>query len=127
MSGEPSEAMKTTLALKDFWPWLTEHTNCILRAGTHDSVIYDDDDYHWRFTEEDTRTLLVQVVRGKRLVGELFVEPEYVTCVEVTPGEKNEYNFDLITEQDGQRQLLYFFVLAHAYEESEQPAHGKLH
>jgi hypothetical protein len=110
--------MKTTLEFRQFWPWLAEHPNCILRAGTADSVFYDDDDYYWRFAEEDARTLLVQVLRGKRPVAELFIEPEYVTYVEVNPGEKGEFNFDLISEFEGQRQVLYYFVLAHPFEET---------
>lgn len=112
--------MKNTLEFKQFWPWLAEHPNCILRAGTADSVFYDDDDYYWRFAEEDARTLLVQVLRGKRPVGELFIEPEYVSYVEISPGEKGEFNFDLISELEGQRQVIYYFVLAHPFEETEE-------
>lgn len=122
--------MKTILTFKEFWPWLTEHANCILRAGTADSVVYDEDDYHWRFTEEDVRTLLVQVMRGKRPVAELFVEPEHVASVQVTPGEKGEFNFDLVAEVQGQPQVIYYFVLAHGYEPLEQATHrehGRLH
>jgi len=122
--------MKDSLSFKEFWPWLTEHPNCILRAGTADSVVYDDDDYYWRFSEEDVRTLLVQVIRGKRPVAELFIEPEHVASVQITPGEKGEYNFDLVAEVQGQPQVIYYFVLTHAYEESErdgQGGHGRLH
>ncbi|WP_193164548.1 hypothetical protein [Microbulbifer hainanensis] len=125
--------MKSTLTFKEFWPWLTEHPNCILRAGTADSVVYDDDDYHWRFSEEDVRTLLVQVMRGKRPVAELFIEPEHVSSVQITPGEKGEFNFDLIAEMQGQPQVIYYFVLTHAFEETSQPdqsghsGRGRLH
>lgn len=112
--------MKSSLTFKDFWPWLAEHPNCILRAGTADSVVYDDDDYHWRFGEEDMRTLLVQVMRGKRPVAELFIEPEHITSVQVTPGEKGEYNFDLLVEWQGQTQVAYYFVLTHGFEENDK-------
>ena len=112
--------MKTSLTFKEFWPWLAEHPNCIVRAGSADSVVYDDDDYHWRFGEEDMRTLLVQVMRGKRPVAELFIEPEHLTSVQVTPGENGEYNFDLLMEWQGQTQVAYYFVLTHGFEENEK-------
>ncbi|SHE85573.1 hypothetical protein SAMN04487965_0799 [Microbulbifer donghaiensis] len=119
--------MKSSLSFQEFWPWLTEHPNCIVRAGTTDSVIYDDDDYYWRFGEEDVRTLLVQVMRGKRPVAELFIEPEHIVSVQVTPGEKGEHNFDLLAEVQGQPQVVYYFVLTHAFEELPQSDHGGDH
>ncbi|WP_237065663.1 hypothetical protein [Microbulbifer guangxiensis] len=112
--------MKTSLTFKEFWPWLAEHPNCILRAGSADSVVYDDDDYHWRFTEEDPRTLLVQVMRGKRPVAELFIEPEHIASVQASPGESGEYNFDLLVEWQGQTQVAYFFVLTHGFEDGDK-------
>ncbi|AOS98528.1 hypothetical protein AUP74_03162 [Microbulbifer aggregans] len=118
--------MKPSLTFKEFWSWLAEHPNCILRAGSADAVIYDDDDYHWRFAEEDQRTLLVQVMRGKRPVAELFIEPEHISTVQVSPGEKGEYNFDLLVEWQGQTQVAYYFVLTHGLEESDKkPEHPR--
>ncbi|WP_295799536.1 hypothetical protein [uncultured Microbulbifer sp.] len=123
--------MTGSLTLKDFWTWLAEHTSCILRVGTPESILYDDDDYHWRFTQENPSTLLVQLVRGKRLVGEVFVEPELVSNVRITPGEKEEVIFDLMSEVEGEEQVLYYFVMAHGYDVSEAPQpvvrHGRLH
>ncbi|MFI2810543.1 MULTISPECIES: hypothetical protein [Microbulbifer] len=123
--------MQTTLPFDEFWAWLADHPNCILRAGTADSVVYDDDDYHWRFSREDARTLLVQVVRGKRLVAELFIEPEHVNTVQVSPGEKGEFNFDLLVEVQGQPQVAYYFVMTHGLEEPQQHvpggSRGRLH
>lgn len=120
-----------TLSLQDFWPWLADHCNCILRAGTPDSILYDDDDFFWRFTHENPNTLLVQVVKGKCLVGEVFIEPDLVSSVRITPGEKEEVIFDLMAEADGEEQVLYYFVMAHGYELHEPAAavtrHGRLH
>ncbi|HEY8570295.1 hypothetical protein [Microbulbifer sp.] len=120
-----------TLSLQDFWTWLTEHCNCILRAGTPDSILYDDDDFFWRFTHENPNTLLVQLVKGKRLVGEVFVEPDLVSSVRITPGDKEEVIFDLMAEADGEEQVLYYFVMAHGYDVHEPPStttrHGRLH
>jgi len=125
--------MQQKIPFKEFWPWLTEHPNCILRAGSTDSVVYDDDDYHWRFAEEDAHTLLIQVMRGKRPVAELFIEPSHVSSVRVSPGEKGEFNFDLVTEIHGQMQVIFYFVLSHGLEETadkpdeEQRGSGRLH
>ena len=120
-----------TITLQEFWPWLADHSNCILRAGTPDSILYDDDDFHWRFMQENPRTLLVQLVRGKRLVGEVFIEPELVSSVRMNPGDKDEVIFDLMAEADGQEQVLYYFVMAHGFEESEpnvaNARHDRLH
>lgn len=120
-----------TLSLQDFWPWLADHCNCILRAGTPDSILYDDDDFFWRFTHENPNTLLVQVVKGKRLVGEVFIEPDLVSSVRITPGEKEEVIFDLMAEAEGEEQVLYYFVMAHGYDVHEPSLpvarHGRLH
>ncbi|WHI48079.1 hypothetical protein ACJJIW_22075 [Microbulbifer sp. JMSA004] len=122
--------MKSSLLFSEFWPWLTEHTNCIVRAGSSDSVVYDDDDYHWRFTAEDARTKLVQVMRGKRPVAELFIEPEHIAAVRISPGERGEYNFDLIAEVQGREQVVYYFVLTHSLEDvdtKQNPSSAALH
>lgn len=120
-----------TLSLQDFWPWLADHCNCILRAGTPDSILYDDDDFFWRFTHENPNTLLVQVVKGKRLVGEVFIESDLVSSVRITPGEKEEVIFDLMAEAEGEEQVLYYFVMTHGYDVHEPSLpvarHGRLH
>jgi hypothetical protein len=120
-----------TLSLQDFWPWLEDHCNCILRAGTPDSILYDHDDFFWRFTHENPSTLLVQLVKGKRLVGEVFIEPDMVSSVRITAGDKEEVIFDLMAEADGEEQVLYYFVMAHGYDVHEPPStatrHGRLH
>ena len=57
-----------TLSFAAFWEWLKTHPNCILRAGTREAVVFDDDDFHWDFTSDGNASWLVQVIRGKRLV-----------------------------------------------------------
>lgn len=107
-----------TLPFETFWSWLATHPNCILRGGTPEAVLYDDEDLHWHFALEGGETMLVQVLRGKRLVGEILVQPEQITYVQGTPGEtEEEYVFELISEGDASRVSAYFFVLSHTYEE----------
>ena len=37
----------TTLSFDEFWEWLMGHPNCILRAGTPDTILFDDEDFYW--------------------------------------------------------------------------------
>ena len=109
-----------TLTFDVFWKWLGSHPNCILRAGTPEAVIYDDDDLHWHFTSEEATTLLVQVLRGKRLIGELLLDPDQVTYVQGVAGPReDEHVFELITEGEKDRVAAYFFVMAHGYEDAD--------
>ena len=106
-----------------FWSWLVIHPNCILRAGTPEAILYDDDDLHWHFANESEETLVVQVMRGKRFVGELLVQSEQVSYVQGTEGEQEgEYAFELLAENEKGRFAVYFFVLAHGFDEE-----GTLH
>ena len=120
--------MVDTLPFDTFWNWLTTHPNCIVRAGSGDAVLYDDEPYHWHFTAESDETLLVQVIRGKRLVGELFIEPERVAYVQSVPTEvEGEFTFELVAETEGERFAAYFFVMAHGYEEAESSGPTRVH
>ncbi len=117
-----------TLSFADFWSWLLTHPNCIIRGGTPDTVLYDDEDYHWHFAQEGDGTLLVQVLRGKRMTGELFIEPDRVAYVQALPPENpDEYSFELISESERGTSPSYFFVLAHAYEAQQETDRKRVH
>ena len=119
-----------TLSFDTFWSWLVTHPNCILRAGTPEAVIYDDDDLHWHFAAEDAETLLVQVLRGKRFVGELLIRPEQVSYVQGGPtDQENEYSFEAIAETERERYAAYFFTLTHGFDESGERtfSEGRVH
>jgi hypothetical protein len=107
-----------TLPFGVFWEWLLTHPNCILRAGTPEAAIFDDDDLHWHFaTAVDDGSPVVQVLRGKRLVGELVLVPDQVSYVQGSATEEEgEYLFELISETESERFAAYFFVLVHGYE-----------
>jgi len=118
----------TTLPFETFWPWLTGHPNCIIRAGTPEAVLYDDEDLHWHFTEEEPATLVVQVLRGKLLVGELLIAPDQIAYVQGIPGEgENEYVFELMTETETENFASYFFVLIHGFEEDADFTASRIH
>ena len=120
--------MTRTLPFDAFWNWLLAHPNCILRAGTPESVLYDDDDLHWHFASEGPERLVVQLIRGKRLQSELIVEPEQVAYVEATSGDaEGEFLFDIITESENERFSAWFFVLSHDYEPDSGHGTGRVH
>jgi hypothetical protein len=48
-----------------------------MSAGTPETVIYDDDDFHWHFAAEEDGTLLLQVLRGKQIVAEIATRMGY--------------------------------------------------
>ena len=113
-----------TSSFDAFWSWLLRHPNCIVRAGTPETQIFDDEDLHWHFANEGA-TLFVQVIRGKRLMGELLIDPEAVAYVQAYGEEpEGEFAFELISETETDRVALYFFVLSHGMEgEDPPPAH----
>ncbi|HRR56982.1 MAG TPA: hypothetical protein P5057_08430 [Acidobacteriota bacterium] len=106
-----------TLSFESFWGWLQGHSNCIARAGTEDAVFYDDEEFHWHFGEvEDLKS--VQILSGKRLVGEFYMDPERVSYVQILPAESGEeWVFELVEETEDGRYTAYVFVLVHDYNE----------
>jgi len=120
--------IRTTQQFDPFWQWLQRHTNCILRAGTPEAVLYDDDDLHWHFTSEGERVLVVQLIRGKRVVAELLVESDAVTYVEEVPSDDaEEHVFELVSESEDGRFAPYFFVMAHGLEVEEPTSPRNVH
>ena len=116
-----------TLPFETFWAWLMSHPDCILRAGTPEAVLYDDEILHWGFGAEDSETLLVQVIKGKRVMGELFLMPEPVSYVQGEAGDREgEFVFECVAETETDRIVTCFFVLVHGYDaEQETPTpHG---
>jgi hypothetical protein len=110
-----------TLPFSKFWSWINQHPNCIVRAGTPEAVLFDDEDLHWHFATEDDGTLLVQVIRGKKLYGEIAIAAHEVSFVQIEPGEGDEYRFDLLGDGDEAGVAAYHFVLSHGFDEDETP------
>lgn len=117
-----------TLSLGEFWSWLLNHANCVLRAGSRDAVVYDDEEYHWHFGQESADTLLVQVVRGKRLVGELLIPRERIAFVQGVLGDQEgEFAFELITGDEDEQVAAFFFVLTHGYDRQDESRPRRVH
>ena len=82
----PSSTSQTApLTFERFWRWLTEHPNCVIRAGTGEATLFDFDDYHWDFQDEEDGHAVVGLVRGKNLVGELLIDKSQVLFVQASP------------------------------------------
>ena len=117
-----------TMSIDTFWEWVTAHPNCILRAGTREAAIFDDDDLHWHLTREGTESLLVQSIRGKRLMGELLIPREQIAYVQGGLGDQEgEYVFELVSGSDSLQPALFFFVLTHGYEAQTDPDSRRVH
>jgi len=120
------EHAAATLSFQAFWTWLQAHPICILRAGTPEVVLYDDDDLHWHFAVEGDDTRVVQLIRGKTLVGEIVVTPSDITYVQGVAGEaEDEYMFEFISETETDRIAAYHVVLSHGYDAEATPTPGR--
>lgn len=108
-----------TLSFERFWDWIQLHPNCIIRAGSGSTVIFDDEDFHWHFALEGRETYLVQMIRGKRMIAELLIEAQDVAYVQHQVGEHDEYLFDLIAEGADRRDVVCHFVVTHGFEEGD--------
>ena len=123
---ESLQDVTPTLSFDRFWSWLVSHPNCILRAGTQEAVLYDDDDLHWHFADDGPDLCVVQVIRGKRLMGEVLIQTEPIAFVQGYEGDQEgEFVFELIAELETERLAPYFFVLCHPYEEEDIETHGR--
>jgi len=128
MRDEVLKDVTPTLSLAAFWDWLVQHPNCIVRAGTQECVLFDDEDLHWHLTSDGPDGFLVQVVRGKHILGELRLNALQVSYVQGAPGEQEgEFVFELISENEAAQVAVYFFVLSHGYEPERAPARSHVH
>jgi len=117
-----------TMSFETFWEWVIAHPNCILRAGTRDTVVFDDDDFHWHFNMDDPSSLLVQVIRGKRLIGEILIPRQDIAFVQGVLGDQEgEFIFELVSGDESSQSALFFFVLTHGYESMDDPDPKRVH
>jgi hypothetical protein len=114
-----------TLTFDRLWQWLQEHPNCILRCGSTEATLFDHEDFHWVFLEEEDRRAVVQLVKGKTLVGELVIPGRDVREVQVLPDPEGASEGHVLVELLGgpkeDPQPLYHFVMTHGMEPS--PTH----
>jgi hypothetical protein len=121
----------TTLPFERFWRWLKQHANCILRAGTADSWLHDQEAFHWHLEEDADRNPTVQLVWGKLLVGEMVLEVREALYVQATPdaegGEPGQFLFEVVSGSRSEPYPMYHFLLAHGLEEDGSHPGGLKH
>jgi hypothetical protein len=108
------------LTFEQFWRWLLEHRGCLVRCGSPDVFLMDNDLLHWDFFEEPDGTAICQALLGKALVGEMLVEKSEVSFVQASADVENPNSGHWVFEcLGGQREdnfPLYFFVMTHGLE-----------
>jgi hypothetical protein len=110
----------STIAFDAFWKWLKHHPNCILRAGTVECYLYDQDAFHWHLEEDADRNPVVQLVQGKEMVAEMIVEARDVLFVQAVPDPESgegHYLFELVGGSKDETYAVYHFLVAHGFEE----------
>jgi len=119
-----------TITFDRFWRWLKHHPNCIVRAGTTDVWLYDQDELHWHLDEDADRSPTVQLVRGKQLLGELVLDVRDALFVQVTPegeGSEAQFLFEVVGGGREEPYAVYHFLLAHGFDEEGAHAGGLKH
>ncbi|MGZ3461482.1 MAG: hypothetical protein ACXU86_23570 [Archangium sp.] len=116
-----------TLPFDQFWDWLLDHTNCILSIGTEESWLYDAEALHWVLFAEENGTPVVQLILGKRLVGEMVLDTTDLLHVQVTPDpenvERGSFLFKVVGGLKSSPRVRYTFQLAHGLENLPATAH----
>ncbi len=110
----------STLTFDRFWRWLKRHPNCIVRAGTPDTTLFDQEDLHWHLEEDEERVPLVQLLRGKQLLGEIAIEVREVLFVQAAPdpdGEAGHFLFELWGGGGDEPFAVYPVAMAHSFAE----------
>ncbi len=115
-----------TLPFERFWKWLKHHPNCILRAGTSETWLYDQDDLHWHLEDGPERRASVQLIRGKQVLGEMALDVRDVAFVQATldseeDGERR-YLFEVVGGDKAEPYAVYHFLVAHGFEDEPHAA-----
>ena len=126
MASDPKIPIASSvIPFEKFWKWVQGHPNCILSAGTPEAVLYDDEDFHWHFSADEDGTQLLQVLRGKQLVGEIAITPRNVSYVQSEGKGEEEFVFECIAELDAESIAAYHFTLSHDYSPEEVVKQGR--
>ena len=115
-----STSQTAPLTFERFWRWISEHPNCVVRAGTGEATLFDFDDYHWEFHDEEDGQAVVGLIRGKNLVGELLLEKSQVLFVQASPDveapQAGHWLFEVIGGNKDEPFGVAWFVVSHGME-----------
>ncbi|MBI5545734.1 MAG: hypothetical protein HY901_17740 [Deltaproteobacteria bacterium] len=111
----------THLPFDRFWRWVKDHPNCVLEAGSAGASVFDFEDFHWGFVQEEEGRVLVQAIRGKSLVAELVIDPSEVTYVQASPdaegADRGQWIFEAMSGKGQEEFVVAYFVLAHGLDD----------
>lgn len=115
-----SKTAAAPLTFEAFWRWLQEHRNCLLRMGSTDVVLMDNELLHWDFFEEDDGSAVVQAIVGKSLVGEAIIERADILFVQASPELEQPgsqaWNFECIGGSREENYPIWSFLMTHGME-----------
>ena len=112
--------LDTALKFTDFWNWLHEHHDCIVRAGTEDAWLHDDDTLHWHLRDETDGRCFIQLMFAKRILAEIVINSSEIAYVEEVPSVETpeHFEFQLFGGSGDEAYPRYHFVIAHGYDTS---------
>lgn len=117
-----TSSTQSTITFEKFWRWVLEHPNCILRAGSTDTVLFDHDAFHWDFFEEEEGNYVVQLMFGKSLVGEMVIERGAVVYVQgsidVEEAQRGYWLFEVVCGTNDDNQAEYHFLFSHGLDQA---------
>ena len=109
-----------------FWSWLKQHTNCLLRAGTDECLLYDHEALHWQIEDDPDGNPNLLLILGKAVVGEVILETNEILFVQPSldkSAEEPQYVFEVVGGPREEPYPLYHFVLTHGFEGEEATSH----
>ncbi|MCL2013062.1 MAG: serine/threonine protein kinase [Cystobacterineae bacterium] len=114
-----SALVNTTVSFDRFWRWMVEHPHCILRIGCAECTLFDHENFHWEFSDEEGHAI-VQVLLGKQLIGEMAIERSEVLCVQASidteEADKGLWLFEIMAGTKEEPFLAWHFLMAHNME-----------
>lgn len=120
-------ALGASLRYDEFWRWLREHAGCIVEAGTTNATLLDFEDYHWVLAEEEDGRTILQMLRGKNIVGELLIHPADVRVVDGSPdiesGNQGQWVFEAMGGPKEDPSVVAYFVMSHGIDEETAGKH----
>lgn len=122
---QPQLLTQSVLSFDEFWRWLQGHPNCILTAGTADTILCDHEQFHWHFAQDEDQRPLVQLIWGKNLIGELVLNPRDITYVQCERRGDEEFLFECVTVTNNDPSAAYLFTLSHDYNSNEPVKTGR--
>jgi hypothetical protein len=112
--------MAATLTFERFWRWLQDHGSCIVEAGSPTIAMFDFEDFHWTFAQEEDGRAVVQMARGKNPVAEMVIDPGEVLFVQASPdtesASRGHWLFEVTAGTREDPFVSCYFVMAHGVE-----------